>query len=205
MPTVICARALALLLVSVAAAGAANGQTRRWGVGFDVGLTRFWGGSEPVPPNTAPGFKPYRPTGASVRVDHVVGRMRVALGVSYAPSGLAVETKDATLVAKNGLTWVQMAPELAYQLGTLGPVTELRIFGGPVADIWMPGGEDSRTKIGGRGGLELLVPLGRWLAGTLRAQAGLTGSLFREADVPTGFRAKAMPNVGVALGIRFGL
>jgi len=199
------ARALALLLLAAGLPNRGNSQEKTWGIGLDLGLTRFWGGSKAVAPNTAPAFKPYRPTAAAVRVDRTVGRARVGLAVSYAASGLALEGEDVTLIAKGGLTWVQVAPEVAYRLATLGPVTELRIFGGPVADIWIPSGEDGRTRIGGRGGAELLVPLSGWLACTLRAQGGLAGSLFRETDVPSGFQPRTMPNVGVSLGIRFGL
>jgi hypothetical protein len=38
----------------------------------------------------------------------------------------------------------------------------------------------------------------------MRAHGGLSGSLFREADVPSGYRTKTMPNAGFALGFRFG-
>jgi hypothetical protein len=200
-------RALAFLLLAVGLPTRGSGQEREraWSIGFDVGLTRFWGGSAGVAPNSAPGFKPYRPTAAAVRLDRALGRARVGLAVSYAASGLGLEGDDLTLIAKGGLTWVQVAPEVAYRLATLGAATELRIFGGPVADLWIPDEEEGRTRIGARGGAELLVPLGAWLACTLRAHGGLTGSLFQEADVPSGFQPKTMPNVGLSLGIRFGL
>jgi hypothetical protein len=200
-------RALALLLLVVGPPTRGSGQEREgaWSIGLDVGLTRFWGGSEGVAPNSVPGFKPYRPTAAAVRLDRAIGRARVGLAVSYAASGLGLEGDDVTLIAKGGLTWVQVAPEVAYRLATLGAASELRVFGGPVADLWIPDDEEGRTRIGARGGAELLVPLSSWLACALRAHGGLTGSLFREADVPSGFQPKTMPNAGVSLGIRFAL
>lgn len=198
------ASTVGLLLLALALASPAGGQTKPWGLGFDAGLTRFWGASEPVPPNVTPGARPYRPTTFAIRADRVLGRSRVGLTVSYAGSGLGVENQDLAIIAKGGLTWVQLAPELAYRLATLGPVTELRLFGGPVADLWNVDGDDTRTRIGGRAGLELLVPLGGPLAATMRAHGGLSGSLFREADVPSGYRTKTMPNAGFALGFRFG-
>lgn len=198
------ASTVGLLLLALALPSPAGGQTKPWGLGFDAGLTRFWGASEPVPPNVTPGARPYRPTTFAIRADRVLGRSRVGLTVSYAGSGLGVENQDLAIIAKGGLTWVQLAPELAYRLATLGPVTELRLFGGPVADLWNVDGNDTRTRIGGRAGLELLVPLGGPLAATMRAHGGLSGSLFREADVPSGYRTKTMPNAGFALGFRFG-
>ncbi len=198
------ASTVGLLLLALALPSRAGGQTKPWGIGFDAGLTRFWGASEPVPPNVTPGARPYRPTTFAIRADRVLGRSRVGLTVSYAGSGLGVESQDLAIIAKGGLTWVQLAPELAYRLATLGPVTELRLVGGPVADLWNVDGDDTRTRIGGRAGLELLVPLGGPLAATMRAHGGLSGSLFREADVPSGYRTKTMPNAGFALGFRFG-
>jgi hypothetical protein len=200
-------RALAVPLLVVGLPTRGSGQEREgaWSIGLDVGLTRFWGGSEGVAPNSAPGFKPYRPTAAAIRLDRAIGRARVGLAVSYAASGLGLEGDDVTLIAKGGLTWVQVAPEVAYRLATLGAASELRVFGGPVADLWIPDDEEGRSRIGARGGAELLVPLSSWLACTLRAHGGVTGSLFREVDVPSGFQPKTMPNAGVSLGIRFAL
>jgi hypothetical protein len=189
----------------VLAPGDLAAQRRSWGIGFDVGLSRFWGGSEPVPPNDAPGFKPYRPTTLGLRLDRMVGQARLAIGMLYAQSGLGSETDEVAIIAKGGLTWVQVTPELGYLLGTVGPVTEVSLFAGPELDFWMPSGEDARVRIGGRGGLELLVPLGSGLAGTLRAHAGVTGSLFRDSEVPSDFRTKTMPNAGVSLGLRLRL
>lgn len=198
------ASTVGLLLLALALPSRVGGQARPWGIGFDAGLTRFWGGSEPIPPNVTPGARPYRPTTFAIRADRILGRGRVGFTVSYAGSGLGVEDQDLAVVAKGGLTWVQLAPEAAYRLATLGPVTELRLFGGPVADIWNVEGDGTRTRIGGRVGLELLVPLGGPVAATMRAHGGLSGSLFREADVPSGYRTKTMPNAGFALGFKVG-
>src|SRR5438128_1916088 len=96
----------ALAVVPLAAQG------RAWGVGFEIGLTRFWGASEPAPPNEAPGFKPYRPTTLGVRLEHQVGQARLALGALYAASGLGAESDQLAVIAKGGLNWVQVAPDV---------------------------------------------------------------------------------------------
>ena len=197
-------RAGGLVLVLLALGRASSAQ-QRWGLGLDVGLTRFWGGSEAIPPGEAPGLKPYRPTTVALRVERVLGRGRVGLGVAYGASGLAAESEELAVIAKGGLSWVQLTPELAYRLTTLGSGPELRVFGGPVADLWLPNGDDSRVRIGARSGFELLAPLGPWIAATIRAHGGVSASLFRERDMPSGFRTKMMPNAGIALGVRFGL
>lgn len=202
-------RLCACLIVGVLLAGWAvdrvAAQDGPWGLAIEVGLTRFWGGSEPIPPNDTPGFKPYRPTSFGARIDRQVGRARVALGGLYAASGLANEGDEVTLIAKGGLSWVQLTPEVGYRLAILGPVAELSVFAGPVFDIWMPVDDDARLRVGGQGGLQLLVPLGSGLASTVRVHGGLAGSIFRDTEVPSDFRSKSMPRAGVALGLRVGL
>jgi len=194
-----------VLLFLALPVGCLAAQTRSWGLGLDIGLTRFWGGSEPIAPNEAPGFKPYRPTTFGVRLDRRFGRGSLAVGVLYAQSGLGSENDDLAIIAKGGVDLVEATPEVGYRLGTLGPVTAVSLFAGPVLDVWMLSGEDTRLRIGGRAGLELLVPLGGALAGTIRAHGGLSGSLFHDSEVPSDFRTKAMPNAGVSLGLRLGL
>jgi len=193
-----------LVLVLVALSRTLKAQ-QRWGLGVDVGLTRFWGASEAVPPDNSPGLKPYRPTSIALRLDRLAGRARVGLGVAYGTSGIGAETENAAVIAKGTLNWVQLAPEFAYRLVTLGAGPELRAFGGPVGDLWLPEAEDRRFRLGARGGFELLAPLGTQVAATVRAHGGITGSLFRDEEVPSGYRTKMMPNAGVALGLRLAL
>ena len=160
---------------------------------------------ELVPPNATPGFKPYRPTTFGVRLDRNLGRARVAIGMAYASSGLGTESDELAIIAKGGVDLIQVTPEFAYRVRTLGPVTEVRLFAGPLFDVWMLSGEDARLRLGGRAGLELQVPFGSSLAGTVRAAGGVTGSLFRDSEVPPDFRTKNMPSAGIALGLRLGL
>jgi hypothetical protein len=193
------------LVLALLALGRTLEAQHQWGLGVDVGLTRFWGASEAVPPDNSPGLKPYRPTSVALRVDRIVGRARVGLGVAYGTSGIGAETENAAVIAKGTLSWVQLAPEFAYRLAILGAGPELRAFGGPVGDLWLPEAEDGRFRLGARGGFELLAPLGTRVAATVRAHGGVTGSLFRDDEVPSGYRTKTMPNAGVALGFRLGL
>ena len=97
MRSVVRAGVLVLVLLALARSSAAQ---QRWGLALDLGLTRFWGGSEAIPPDETPGLKPYRPTTVAVRVDRVLGRARVGLGVAYGASGIAAESED--LVADSG-------------------------------------------------------------------------------------------------------
>ncbi len=182
-----------------------RGQARAWALGLEVGLTRFWGGSEPVPPNDAPGLRPYRPTTIGIRLDKRVKRYRLGMGIQYAATALGQDGPDLAILLKGAMTWLQATPELAYRLGTVGNNSELSAFAGPVIDVWLPDGDESRVRAGGRVGLELILPFGSGLAGVLRAHGGLSGSLFSDTEVPSEFRTKSMPNAGMALGLKLGL
>src|SRR5262252_5728044 len=79
---------LVLLLLLASPVTDLLAQGSPWGIGLEVGLTRFWGGSEPVAPNDAPGLKPYRPTTVGLRIDRSFRRYRLGLGVQYAASAI---------------------------------------------------------------------------------------------------------------------
>jgi len=180
-------------------------QSKPWGLSAEAGLTHFWGGSEAVAPNDAPGLKPYRPVSVGMRLDNGLKRYRFGLGIQYASVALGQDGPDLAILLKGAMTWVQATPEIAYQLATINANSELRAFAGPLIDLWLPAGDESRVRAGGRIGLELLVPFGAGLAGLLRCHGGVSGSLFKDTEVPSEFRTKSMPNVGLALGLRLGL
>src|SRR5512146_2155822 len=96
------ASTVGLLLLALALPSRAGGQTKPWGIGFDAGLTRFWGASEPVPPNVTPGFKPYRPTTFAIRADRILGRSRVGLVVSCSGGGRGLQAQAPALFAEVG-------------------------------------------------------------------------------------------------------
>jgi len=179
-------------------------QSGGWGIGAELGLSRFWGGTRSIPPNPTPAVRPYRPTTFGLRVDRALGRGRVGIGVQYAESSLGAEGDEILTAVKGAVTWWQVTPEAAWRLATLGPVVQLRAFGGPTVDIWKSEGESARTRIGGQVGLEMLVPLGRRIAGTLRARTGISGSVFEQADLPADVERRIMPAANVALGLRYG-
>lgn len=191
-----------LLVAGLPFRSAAQGY--RWSVGAELGLTRFWGASRNVNPSLSPGIKPYRPTTFGVRVDRRVGRLWAGLGIQYANSGIGIDGEDVVFVTKGELTWVQLAPEVSGRLAALGPAAVLRAFAGPLMDLWIPQGDDTRARFGGQGGLELWMPLGARVATTVRLRGAVAGSLFHETELPDGYELRSMPSLGVGLGLRYG-
>lgn len=186
------------------AAAAAAAQESNWGVGVEVGLTRFWGGSRSTDSAALSG-RPYRPTTVGLRIDRRMGEARIALGLQYASSGFAIEAADAAYVSKGSFTWLEATPEIDLRLGTIGPIAELRLFGGPKFDVWTVAGESARVRLGGQAGLAVELPLGRRVSSTLRLRGGLGGSVFDPDEVPPNFERRVMPQVGLTFGLRWGL
>jgi hypothetical protein len=197
-------RAVLSVLLLLALPAQAPAQERGLGIGVDLGLTHFWGASRSADPAN-PGLKPYRPTSIALRLDRGFGRVRAGIGLQYANSGLGIDGDDVVLVSKGELKWVEVAPEVGIRVATLGPVTVLRAFAGPLVDIWAPAEEDGRMRVGGHAGLALEVPLGPHLDGTLRVRGAVSGSVFRPEELPPGYELSTMPRAGVALGLRYGL
>jgi hypothetical protein len=194
----------AALAVLLAHAGGVRAQERKWGLGIELGLTRFWGASRSVTDDDNPGLKPYRPTSVTARIDREVGHVRLALATLYAKSGVAIDGSKAAVVAKGQLSWIQVGPEISFHLTRLGAAA-IRLFGGPTVDVWNPVESDSRTKIGGQAGAELQTPFGSSVAGVVRIRTSLTGSLFKQGELPEGYEVRSMPTAGISLGLRVGV
>lgn len=182
-------------------------QQSRWGLSADVALNRFWGASHSVgsvsPIDNAPA-RPYRPTAVGIRIDRELSGARIALGLRYAGAGLGVEGADLSVVAKGAFDWFEIAPELGIKLASVQG-NSIYLFGGPVADLWKPRDTPSRTRIGGRAGLELNVPFSPRVSALVRASAAVTGSVFEADEVPLGYERRAMSRGSVGLGLRVGL
>lgn len=186
---------------------AAVAQHGRWGLSADVALTRFWGGSHPVgsaTPADATPARPYRPTSVGIRLDRELGGARVAVGLRYAGAGLGIEGSDLSVVAKGVFDWVEVAPELGVRIAS-AQGNSVFVFGGPVVDLWKPRDTTTRTRLGGRAGLELNVPFSSRVSALVRASAAVTGSIFEPDEVPPGFERGAMSRCSVGLGLRLGL
>jgi hypothetical protein len=198
-----CMAAAGMVLIALAP-GALDAQ-QSWGLGFEVGIERFWGGSGPLVGSDDLALRPYRPTHVGLRVDRTAGSLRVALGVRYAESAIGGEYEGGATIFTDGFTSIEIAPEAAVPLARLGRGAVLRLFGGPVVRFWVPPDDGARTRFGARGGLELEAPLGVRFSAMTRIHGGIARSALDDGDVPPGYQVRPMPSTGVALGIRAGL
>jgi hypothetical protein len=125
------------------------------------------------------------------------------VGVRYGGVGLGIEGPDFSAVAKGTFDWIEIAPEIGFKIASLRR-NSLHLFGGPVADIWHPRDTPSRTRLGGRAGLELGIPVGTRISALVRASAAMTGSVFESDEVVSGYERRTMPRATLGLGVRVG-
>ena len=177
----------------------------QWSLAVEA-TASYYGGTSRDSGADPTAFRPHHPTSVGLRVDRRFGRL--AFGVGTALGGgadLIAENSSVGAILKDALNLFEVAPEVALLLGRTGPGLAVRVHAGPLIDVWSPEGEDTRTRAGGQVALSLEWPLSRRFAGALRVAAALTGSLFKEGELPPGFERRAMWRRSVSLGLRYRL
>jgi hypothetical protein len=189
--------ALAVLGLALAArAGAAQ-----WGVSAHLGVARF-GGSSRDTSGTRVG--PYRPTTLELRVDRTLGSTRLAIAVVRAKTGIAGERAGLAVVQYDAASLWEIAPQASLRLARFGAGVDVRVEAGPAFEHWDLNGE-VRNRVAGRAAAAMEWPLAGGLTGSLHVNAVLCGSIFDEADAPSGVERLATVRFGVAVGVRYQL
>ena len=189
---------LGLLLVSQPRLAA------QWSVAVEA-TASYYGGTSRNGEADPTAFRPHHPTSLGLRVDRRFGRWGVGVGAAVAGADLIAENGSVGAILKDALDLFEVAPEVALLLGRTGPGLGVRVHAGPLIDVWSPQGGDTRTRLGGQAGLSLEWPVTRRFAGCLRGAAALTGSLFKQGELPPGFERRAMWRRSVSLGLRYRL
>ena len=176
----------------------------QWSLAVEA-TASYYGGTSRDSGADPTAFRPHHPTSVGLRVDRRFGRLGVGVGAALAGADLIAENSSVGAILKGALDLFEVAPEVAVIVGRTGPGLAVRVHAGPLIDIWSPQGADTRTRTGGQAGLSLEWPVSRRLAGSLRVAAALTGSLFKEGELPPGFERRAMWRRSVSLGLRYRL
>ncbi len=183
-------RARAALVVTLFLTAAARPACAQWIVSAGIRAPRFSGGA--VEPATGRSLGPYRPTMFEIGADRTIGRVGVGVRVRYASSSLALEGDEAVAVVKDALSVYGIDPELSLRLGTLGPGGAVRLFAGPVLDIWKLPDIGSHLRVGASAAIGLEVPFGGRWSGVARAGGAVTASPFDEEDLDLGLEPRAL-------------
>jgi hypothetical protein len=193
-----------LTTVLVAAAPTLAAAQSPWALGVEIGIERYWGASGPLAGSDELAVRPYRPTHIAVRLDRSLGGVRAAFTVRYAQAAIGGEYEGGATIFSEGFVLLELAPEAAVPIARFGRGAALSGFAGPVVRFWAPADESTRTRVGGRGGLELDAPLTARVSAVTRAHVAIAGSPLEEVDVPAGYEVRSMPSAGVAIGVRVG-
>jgi len=176
----------------------------QWSVAVEA-TASYYGGTSRDSGADPTAFRPHHPTSVGLRVDRRFGRLGLGVGAALAGSDLIAENSSVGAILKDALDLFEVAPEVALLLDRTGPGLAVHVHAGPLIDIWSPQGADTRTRLGGQAALSLEWPVSRRFAGSLRGAAALTGSLFKQGELPPGFERRAMWRRSVSLGLRFRL
>lgn len=175
----------------------------QWMVGAGVRAPRFSGGA--FQQDLDGSLHPYRPTMLEVGVHRTGSRVGVGLRAHYASSSLALEGGEALTAVKDAMTLYGFEPELSVRLGRLGPETVVRVFAGPVFEVWKLPDVGSRFRAGLTASLGLEVPFGgRWL-GSARVGAAVTPSPFNAEDLDEAFERRTLWRRDVSASLSYRL
>jgi hypothetical protein len=176
----------ALLAVGVPTSGAAQ-----WTLAAEIGSARFWGGSAEVGGERS--FRPYRPTLVGLGVAYARGSVGLGVRFHYGGSSLALEGKEAVVASKGVLDVYGLSPELSLPLSRLGPEVRVKLYAGPLIEVWKLAKEISHLRLGASSAVGLEVPLGVRLAGTLRVgMAVIPASPFAREDLDSSYEPRAL-------------
>lgn len=180
-------------------------QQHRWTIGVDVGRAHTGGTSRDTASGDNRAFRSSSSTVWSVRASRQVGGLALGLVGSYGTAGFALEGPDFLVVDRTvRFTFYQLAPVIEIPLTGLGTDGRLVLTGGPVVALWRLTDQPNRTRLGGRLGLSLPVWFGQALAGVVRLDGVVTGSVFEEGELPVEFIRPATWRVQVSLGVLAG-
>jgi hypothetical protein len=184
----------------------ATRSSAQFGISGDVQLGVYGGASRDTSPgNLGQSFRPHRPVLFTLRPEWEFGRLRVALGVSYGRPDIVEDGEPLAIVLHAPSQFVELAPELSYQIWRSPASTRVRLHAGPVLNIWqLPGEDRQRNRGGGFAAMSLEFPILARLQAALRASAVLTSGVFDGSDLPPEFEIRSMRRVGISLGVRYG-
>ena len=178
-------------LISLLFSLAASDLTAQWGVATGIRAPRFSGGA--VEPATGRSLRPYRPTMWELEVDRMGRRVGVGLRLNYASSSLALEGHDALAAVKDALEVYGIDPEISVHLTQVGPQGMVRLYGGPLFEVWKLPDVGSRLRMGFGASVGLEMPLGgRWVGSARLGGAVTPSSPFTEDDLDPSLEPRAL-------------
>jgi hypothetical protein len=196
-------RARAALIAIVLLAHGALPAAAQWTVGMGIRAPRFSGGA--LEPATGRSLRPYRPTIWEIGVDRAGSRVGVGLRAHYASSSLALEGSDALAAVKDAISLYGVDPELSVRVGRVGPEAVVRVFAGPLLELWELPDAGSHLRVGVAASIGLEVPFGGRWTGSARIGAAVTPSPFAREDLDESLEPRTLWRREAMAGLRYRL
>lgn len=178
----------------------------QFGLSSDVQLSIYGAVSHDTSAgNLGQTFRPYRPLLVTLRPEWTLGRIRVAVGITYGTPDLAEDGGPLAVVLHDMSRLLELSPEVSYRLARLPSGSVIRVHAGPLISIWnLRSDEGARTRAGGQVAISTEFPLISRLHGEIRLSGAATSGLFRQSDLPPEFEVQGVRRVGIGLGLRYG-
>ena len=123
----------------------------------------------------------------------------------YASSSLALEGSDAVTAIKDAITVYGFAPEISVPLSRLGPEGLLRVFAGPLIEVWKLPDIGSHWRVGVAASVGLEVPFGGHWSGSARLGGAVTPSPFGAEDLEPPLEPRALWRREAAASLQYRL
>jgi hypothetical protein len=174
----------------------------RWTIGLGITWDAFSGASSDTTSlsGTEVEVVPAPRLALEAGLSRAIGKWEIRLAGGYAAGALRARTDALILDDRTGnVRRYRLALHVGRRMASLGAAT-LHVTAGPSLDHWTATGIGNRTTLGGRLGLVLRVPLGGvTLENTVRF--GLSGSPFRQRDLPPEANLKSLRSWSVGAGL----
>jgi hypothetical protein len=176
----------------------------QWDIATGIRAPRFSGGA--VESGTGRSLRPYRPTMWEVEVERMGRRVGVGLRLNYASSSLALEGDDALAAVKDALEVYGIDPEISIHLAPVGPEGLLRLYAGPLVEIWKLPDVGSHLRVGVAASVGLEMPLGgRWVGSARVGGAVTPSSPFTKEDLDPALEPRALWRREASAALRYRL
>lgn len=171
----------------------------QWTIGPEVGVQTFG----PSARDTVAGadLGPTRVTTFGLGLARTGARTGFEVRFRYGQSGLAATNGDVTVVQERVFKLYDLASLASWRMARIGDASTLHVAAGPSLSIWKAKTGESRTRVGASAALQLRVALSAQCQFAVRAEAGVSPSVFDQADVIADAERRTFWRGGVSMEI----
>lgn len=192
------------VVVALMLAAASEPVTAQWEVGVQLGSSHYRGTARDTTSSTAENLRPGSGTAFGLRLEHSLGRARLALQATYAKTGIAATAPGLTLTDKTFGRLYELGMLVNYRVGAVGSSGALRAELGPALHLWKLD-DDYRARVGALGSMAYEWPVTAGLTGIIRVEGTVSNSWFDAVDLPPEVERQATWRYGWGVGLRYRL